>query len=189
MLVGTCFVHDTVGPNPTIDLSAPADKNPFLRLFAYANVLSTLCLGNQRSIFTFVKPLPSHRVDLGCHSGLPGGLLILMAETSALAVNMSSLEPQLVEECACRIEDEIKTWRAVDDGSNRVVGVSRLDATVNEEMWRLVSQLQHCAESSPSPQADMAPLVARCRPRSSTLPQPSAASARSRARSKPASPT
>ena len=142
MLVGSCFVQDALGPAPPLDLTTGVDVNPVLRLFAHADVLSTICLANRRPAFAFVRPPGGVNANLGCHSGLPGGLLMLLAETSNLSVDMSQLDPGVVRARANQIEGEIKAWRSVDSGSNGVVGISRLDATVNEEMWRLVSSTQ-----------------------------------------------
>lgn len=148
MLVGSCFVQDALGPAPTLDLTTRIDNSPVRRLFAHADVLSTICLAKRRPAFAFVRPPGGINADLGCHSGLPGGLLMLLAETSALSVDMSQLDPSVVRERANQIEGEIKAWRSFDSGSNGVVGIGRLDATVNEEMWRLVSSHQPSIFSS-----------------------------------------
>ena len=138
MLVGSCFVQDALGPAPTLDLTTGPDTNTVLHLFAHADILSTICLPNRRPAFTFVRPSGGPSAHLGCHSGLPGGLLILLAETSALSVDMLQLDPGVVRDRADQIEREIKGWSSMVSGSNGVVGIGRLDATVSEEMWRLV---------------------------------------------------
>lgn len=69
LLVGACFITDAMGPHPVLDISTGADTPVVLRLFAQADVMSTICMPNRRPIFTFHHPTDGSHPVYQSHLG------------------------------------------------------------------------------------------------------------------------
>ncbi|KAM0751037.1 hypothetical protein T439DRAFT_325193 [Meredithblackwellia eburnea MCA 4105] len=146
LLVGEFFVREALGTTPRLDTSSISDPSTImLWAFAYADVLRTVCLPRQRSLFDYVglpgtagqtplKDLPNVYFS---HIGLPVGLLLCFAAASNLGVDSANLTFEVVRTRAVAIEEAIRSWRpAPPDLTTLLDSSTYVDEVTTQEMWR-----------------------------------------------------
>jgi hypothetical protein len=153
LLVGELFVNQALGPRPSLDLVAIADPSGGhigMFMFVFADVLRSICLPRQRTIFNFVglpgegdevSEEPALSAAYNTHLGLPTGLLLCFAAASNLSADLAEgLELQIVKKKAAAIEEAIRAWKSSPPDSG-LDSITFVDTVATQEMWRQVSRL------------------------------------------------
>ncbi|KAM0746135.1 hypothetical protein T439DRAFT_360706 [Meredithblackwellia eburnea MCA 4105] len=159
LLLGEFFVAEALGKRPKLDFHADsALSSVALRCFAYTDVLATVCLKHRRTVFD-ICDLPGDEngsttqsrstydedavqtgdFRLDSHLGLPVGLLLCLAATSNLSVDMATMDPEVVKAKAAKIEREIRSWRPAPPAGGTLEtsnSLAYLEDLRTSEMWR-----------------------------------------------------
>lgn len=134
LTLGEVLINNQLGNDPPLDFSAVPSF--VYRMYAYADVCRTICKRGKKCVFSFVTP--STPTDGEDYLGLPTGLLLSLAAISDLAVEMRSLNQDVIDRRAGSIKTSLVEWRS-SEARMDLVGSSRLCRVAVQEMWRNVS--------------------------------------------------
>lgn len=147
LLIGEYFVKESLGPNPILDLTTSvAPSQLAIRMFAYADVLRTMCIRGRPTTFELIAT-PNASPDspdgltsrsISVHLGLPAGLLICLAVTSNLVCCESVLSVEEVKERGAAIERDILAWRPEVEKDDVLDSAQYVSDIATQELWRHV---------------------------------------------------
>ncbi|GAA5904803.1 uncharacterized protein JCM6883_003912 [Sporobolomyces salmoneus] len=153
LLLMEYFIHESLGSQPALDLSAIRSSVDVLYVaFAFTDAIRCICIPKRRTVFAFSN-LPgetsasspstvladvntSETPSIETHLGLPVGLLLCIAATANLSAEMEALPDEVVKFKGDAIEKAIRSWRptALDTGNND--SASYIEKLATAEMWR-----------------------------------------------------
>ncbi|GAA6018485.1 hypothetical protein JCM11491_007014 [Sporobolomyces phaffii] len=158
LLLMEYFIHESLGSQPALDLSAIRSSVDVLyAAFAWTDCIRCICIPKRRTVFAFsnlpgetsasspstvladVNTSESHSIET--HLGLPVGLLLCIAATANLSSEMEALPDEVVKFKGDAIEKAIRNWRPapLDSGNND--SASYIEKLATAEMWRHASVL------------------------------------------------
>ncbi|GAA5977964.1 hypothetical protein JCM5350_006282 [Sporobolomyces pararoseus] len=153
LLLMEYFIHESLGAQPALDLSAIRSSVDVLyAAFAWTDCIRCICIPKRRTVFAFsnlpgetsasspstvladVNTSESHSIET--HLGLPVGLLLCIAATANLGAEMEALPDEVVKFKGEAIEKAIRNWRPapLDTGNND--SASYIEKLATAEMWR-----------------------------------------------------
>ncbi|GAA5843728.1 hypothetical protein JCM3766R1_000526 [Sporobolomyces carnicolor] len=153
LLLMEYFIHESLGAQPALDLSAIRSSVDVLyAAFAWTDCIRCICIPKRRTVFAFsnlpgeastsspstvladVNTSESHSIET--HLGLPVGLLLCIAATANLSAEMEALPDEVVKYKGEAIEKAIRSWRPapLDSGNND--SAAYIEKLATAEMWR-----------------------------------------------------
>ncbi|KAI5475600.1 Zn(2)-C6 fungal-type transcription factor [Pseudohyphozyma bogoriensis] len=149
--LGELFVTQALGERPPLDIATIQDPSHIGHwMFVWADVLRSVCLPRQRTIFKFIGApgeVPSGPIAMNTsfgavsqayntHLGLPVGLLLCFAAASNLSVDSAEgMDVELVRLKGAAIEEAIRSWKPEPPESG-LDSIACVDTVVTQEMWR-----------------------------------------------------
>ncbi|GAA5941684.1 uncharacterized protein JCM15063_002640 [Sporobolomyces koalae] len=153
LLLMEYFIHEALGAQPALDLSALRSSVDVLyAAFAWTDCIRCMCDPKRRTIFALsnlpgdasssspstvladVNPTESHSIET--HLGLPVGLLLCIAATANLSAEMEALPDEVVKFKGEAIEKAIRNWRSAPQAADNNDSAAYIEKVATAEMWR-----------------------------------------------------